>query len=197
MLNRAGYALRCAAYHCLQRYDRSDRSGYSDIRRSNARKVYTARVARRQIHDHRKPEKHRDRAAGVRRQISELRNRGLRKQHRTSTLVESMKSQLSNGKTASIPIEGVDGSGNERRSHRNSRSSSSAHAHVRNAHEIDAWCKTPNAAQSRQWFAVCFSPDSGATVPTPRGGVPTPSRPPFRRRGLRHERWDADDERHR
>lgn len=154
MTGPADCARRCAACHYPLRLDRNDRSPHNDIRKSNASRVSTARAALPHSPVRRTRGKLLDRAIGVRRQISERRNRGLRKQHRTSTLVESMKSRLSNGKTASIPIEGVDGSGNERRSHRNSRSSSSAHAHVRNAHGIDAWCKTPNAERNRLWFVV-------------------------------------------
>ena len=138
MTGPADCARRCAAFHYPLRLDRNDRSPHNDIHKSNVSRVSTARAALPHSPVRRTRGKLLDRAIGVRRQISERRNRGLRKQHRTSTLVESMKSRLSNGKTASIPIEGVDGSGNERRSHRNSRSSSSAHAHVRNAHEIDA-----------------------------------------------------------
>ena len=137
MTDPADCARRCAACHCQLWPDRNDRSPHNDIHKSNVARVSTARAALPHSPVRRTRGKLLDRAIGVRRQISELRNRGLRKQHRTSTLVESMKSRLSNGKTPSIPIEGMDGSGNERRSHRNSRSSSSAHARVRNAHEID------------------------------------------------------------
>ena len=145
MTNPADCARRCAAFRYPLRLDRNDRSPHNDIHKSNVSRVSTVGAVPPHSPVRRTRGKLLDRAIGVRKQTSVQRNRGRRKQHRTPMPAESMKSRLSNGKTASIPIEGVDGSGNERRSHRNSRSSSSAHAHVRNAHEIDAWCKTPNA----------------------------------------------------
>ena len=197
MTDPADCARRCAAFHYPLRLDRNDRSPHNDIHKSNVARVSTAGAALPHIPVRRTWGKLRARATGVRKQTSERRNRGRRKQHRTSTLVESMKSRLSNGKTASIPIEGVDGSGNERWSHRNSRSSSSAHAHVRNGHGIDVWCKTPKAERNRLWFVVSSSHDSATIDSRHRGGAPTPPHPPCPQQERRHEKWDAGDERRR
>ena len=197
MTDPADCVRRCAACHCPLWPDRNDRSPHNDIHKSNVSRVSTAGAVPPHSPVRRTWGKLRARATGVRKQTSERRNRGRRKQHRTPMPAESMKSRLSNGKTASIPIEGVDGSGNERRSHRNSRSSSSAHAHVRNAHEIDAWCKIPNAERNRQWFAVSSSHDSAAIGSRLCDDAPTPPRPPCPQQERRHEKWDAGDEKHR
>jgi len=197
MTDPADCARRCAACHCQQWPDRNDRSPHNDIHKSNVSRVSTAGAVPPHSPVRRTWGKLRARATGVRKQTSERRNRGRRKQHRTRPLANSMKSRLSNDKTTSIPIGVVDGSVDERQPHRGSPAKTSAIFRNSNGRAVDAWCKTPNAERNRQWFAVSSSHDSATIGSRLRGGVPTPPRPPLNRkhRQRRQTLWPHDRDR--
>lgn len=197
MTDPADCARLCAACHYPLWPDRNDRSPHNDIHKSNVSRVSTAGAAPPHSPVRRTWGKLRAHATGVRKQTSERRNRGRRKQHRTPMPAETMKSRLSNDKTPSIPIGVVDGSDDERRSHRGSPAKTSAIFRNSNGRAVDAWCKTPNAERNRQWFAVSSSHDSAAIGSRLCDDAPTPPRPPCPQQERRHEKWDAGDEKHR